>query len=366
MKRVLVLNKSNPGGVAWFRVNAPWSAVQKQFRDEIVVDFTSIQNGDKGPSWPDFVQYDWFVVHSPTHPKILKMIEEALYFGCRLWIDFDDLVMSVPTSNAASRFFDDNSTRVSMSAVAMALQNNGVVSVSTSALKDEIESRLKMRTKKSVRVIQNAHDDCFVDIPPSARPANIVPHVVWRGSGTHDGDLLPVRNAFRDFQIKKVGDKMTGIRYIFFGHLPYMFEKIRGGHLEIKNVKSLKNGMKPEDNAIYIPWNQNFMSYQIQLRGTSPDYIVVPLVDDAFNRCKSNIAWIEATNAGAVTIAPSYLPEFADLPCIHYKTEAELAKILRSIAGGKDMKGDMLERSRELLNEKYRLSDMARRRFELL
>jgi hypothetical protein len=74
--------------------------------------------------------------------------------------------------------------------------------------------------------------------------------------------------------------------------------------------------MKPEDNAIYIPWNQNFMSYQIQLRGTSPDYIVVPLVNDAFNRCKSNIAWIEATNAGAVTIAPSYLPEFRG-PAMH-------------------------------------------------
>ena len=33
----------------------------------------------------------------------------------------------------------------------------------------------------------------------------------------------------------------------------------------------------------------------------------VPLIEDGMNRCKSNIAWIEATAAGAVTIAPDWV-----------------------------------------------------------
>jgi hypothetical protein len=33
---------------------------------------------------------------------------------------------------------------------------------------------------------------------------------------------------------------------------------------------------------------------------------IVPLRDNAFNRCRSNLAWIEATCAGAVVIAPDW------------------------------------------------------------
>ena len=40
-----------------------------------------------------------------------------------------------------------------------------------------------------------------------------------------------------------------------------------------------------------------------------PNFVVVPLQDDPFNRCKSNIGWLEATYFGAVCLA-SCLPEF--------------------------------------------------------
>jgi hypothetical protein len=46
----------------------------------------------------------------------------------------------------------------------------------------------------------------------------------------------------------------------------------------------------------------------------NPNIFIYTLKDTQFNRAKSNISWIEATYAGAAVIAPSFLPEFANMP----------------------------------------------------
>ena len=48
--------------------------------------------------------------------------------------------------------------------------------------------------------------------------------------------------------------------------------------------------MKPQDPIYYFN----------NLRYTKPRAIITPLVEDVFNECKSNIAYLEATMAGAL------------------------------------------------------------------
>lgn len=354
-----------PGGVAWYRVNSPWAAVSKIFREEVQVDFLKL-DASNPPKWPDLIEYDLFFVHSPTHEKILKVLEECVFYGVKIWVDFDDLIFDIPTSNAAGRFFNKGTSQIAASAIAMAVANGGIVSVSTEALRENIIPRFNGILPTDIHVIPNAADDVFHGFRPHRHPYSDPPVVLWRGSGTHDGDLASVRDAFRDFPIKKKDNKMTGIRYCFFGHLPWVFEKRYGGHLEIKNIKDLQGPSIANETALYFPWQGDMKTFRTQMRGFSADYVVVPLVDDAFNRSKSNIAWLEATEAGAVTIAPASLPEFASQPVITYKSEADLAKIFRQIAGGKDLRGDLLEESIAVIEDKFRLSDVSRKRMEVL
>jgi hypothetical protein len=117
-------------------------------------------------------------------------------------------------------------------------------------------------------------------------PQNGVNIVLWRGSSTHQGDMMAYRDAFQEFD---------NIEYHFWGMAPDLFVgKQYGGHLESWHYK---------------PTEQGIPRYFQNLSLLKPNYLVVPLEDTVFNRCKSKIAWLEATRAGAVCLA-SALPEF--------------------------------------------------------
>ncbi len=103
---------------------------------------------------------------------------------------------------------------------------------------------------------------------------------------------------------------------------------------EIVNI-----AIKHEDHTFgflnYNPWfitekidNSRFFKgidirqYFLQLQKERPKLLIVPLVDNEFNRSKSNIAWIEATLCGAVCIAPDF-PEWRKPGVITYKDDKE-------------------------------------------
>jgi hypothetical protein len=67
------------------------------------------------------------------------------------------------------------------------------------------------------------------------------------------------------------------------------------------------------------------------LANTAPRIMMVPLADTAFNRCKSNIAWLEATGAGAAVLAPAW-PEWGS--CYWYQGPDDFASVLESMLGG--------------------------------
>lgn len=60
------------------------------------------------------------------------------------------------------------------------------------------------------------------------------------------------------------------------------------------------------ENYTYIG-DLDIRSYFACIKQIKPSLFIVPLIDNKFNRGKSNISWIEATYAGAVTLAPVWL-----------------------------------------------------------
>jgi hypothetical protein len=77
---------------------------------------------------------------------------------------------------------------------------------------------------------------------------------------------------------------------------------------------------------------KDIIHYFTNVKEILPSLMTVPLDDTLFNRCKSNIAYIEASYFGAVTLAPAW-EEWKDLPGIlTYTDNASFLEGIRKIA----------------------------------
>jgi hypothetical protein len=64
------------------------------------------------------------------------------------------------------------------------------------------------------------------------------------------------------------------------------------------------------------------------LHELAPWCVIVPMVDNAFNRCRSNLPILEATSAGAVALGKN-LPEYVEAGAWHYDTPTAFGNALR-------------------------------------
>jgi glycosyltransferase involved in cell wall biosynthesis len=119
------------------------------------------------------------------------------------------------------------------------------------------------------------------EVPPGRRV-----QILWYGSATHRGDLELIEEPLRQI-IEKYKQK---IRLTFWGDsLPALVRDYFGTY--VQTLEAIPAG-----------------SFYGQLKTLQPDICLAPLADHPFNRCKSNIKWLESTLAGAAVIASNIEP----------------------------------------------------------
>jgi len=275
--KIAVLAKSQNNAVWFYRV-LPWLYMGRQFVD---IDARVVHHGNMQAFEAMIPGFDVLVIHSPNTDQDLRAMHLAKAYNVRIVVDYDDLIFQVPNVNPAHQHHGKPEIMENaLNCYKLADQ----ITVSTDALADYIEQTFNKRPE----VVNNAHNDfIFPSFPAKMNePQNGVNIVLWRGSSTHQGDMMAYRDAFQEFD---------NIEYHFWGMAPDLFVgKQYGGHLESWHYK---------------PTEQGIPRYFQNLSLLKPNYLVVPLEDTVFNRCKSKIAWLEATRAGAVCLA-SALPEF--------------------------------------------------------
>jgi len=268
MKKIFVNTPYSSDANSFWRCMGPLSYMAKQSEGEIQVDLPI--DGTK-IYWDRLDKYDLIFMHRPCSDQDLLLLQMARLQNIPVWSDYDDWLFHLPPWNPhRGSYHDPNRQQI----IAACIACSDIVTVTTGALVESL-SRLNPR----VLIVPNAYRS---DLFPYSK---ILPErksiYVWRGTNTHEGDVLPLSFAF----------KSLSRPVHFLGGPPY----------------SLTSQMKEGQYQIVPPVNP--ILYWKNIHEMAPKVWLCPLNDHYFNHCKSNISWIEAMHAGAVCVAPD-LPEW--------------------------------------------------------
>lgn len=248
-------------------------------------------------NWAIIGEVDAVFLQRPYKGVHVTIAELARAMGRPVWVDYDDDLFAVPLDNPSHRLYELENTRRNVAKLASIAD---VVTVSTAAL----EQRFR-KLNGDVRIVPNAWNrELFGDMVEA--PGHL-PHVMWRGSHTHQQDMLDYAA-----QIVDVAERFERWSFTFIGWTPFMVVRYMRG--EQANVV---DHLDPID-------------YHAFIRKIHPSICIVPLSDNEFNKAKSNIAWLEATSAGAVTLAP-HMPEWQRPGVVTYSGPDEFRDRLSKI-----------------------------------
>lgn len=238
-----------------------------------------------GINWPVVKMHDVVFMQRPSRAGDLQIATMAKENHKPLWIDYDDNLFNIPTDNPTYPVYCNIQTRDRITTL---LQMADVVTVSTPFI-----ATIYQTLNRNIKIIPNAIDDVLIqNHQPKLSYENRKKTIMWRGSKTHDRDLMSVAH-----QIIQFSKEHEDFEWTFVGANPWFITD---------NVKNAK-----------VDYGRDIPGYFRFLKEQQPGYFICPLAHNDFNRSKSNIAWIEATFAGAPCLAPD-LEEWKMPGCLNY------------------------------------------------
>jgi hypothetical protein len=278
-----------------------------------------------------------FFMQRPFTKNHVVKAEIARDTGFKLWLDYDDYLLDVPTDNPTYKVYGKDEVRKNVEKL---ISLAHVITVSTKYLKELYE---KNHPGKYV-VINNAYEHTLFNHYRKPKPDPRCKLMAWRGSATHHKDVMgyaaPIISTSRDPMFKDWIWRMMG-----------------------DNLWFLTDLMPPD----LVHWSEgiDIIEYFRHIYEIFPAAFMVPLNNSNFNRSKSNITWIEATHAGAVTIAPKW-EEWDNPGVLTYKNQTEYGDLLKAVMKGEVDIEKNVQQSWEYIHDKYLLSQASAKRKEVL
>lgn len=253
--------------------------------------------------------------------------------GKPIWVDYDDNLFDVPDDNPTYKFYMTAQVKKNLRFI---INNSDIVTTSTLELLKEILNNTDTLLMSKFFVIPNAlHDEFPLTLPETNVKTR---NILWRGSLTHENDLYQYRNEISRIAI---GD----CQLTFFG--------------------SKHHFIKAEiPDAIFVDPKPLIYYFEF-LQSRQWAISIVPLVDNIFNRCKSNINWIESTYAGAVTLAPDW-PEWNKPGVVNYTSKEDFYIKLFGMLNSPIMLADKYQESKNYINENLLLTKVNEKRVTIL
>lgn len=265
-------------------------------------------------TWDFVAGCDAVIIQRPATGAYLQFAKLVKAMGRPLWVEWDDDYTCIPVSNASFSEYNADALRPVLKELCWLAD---FISVAT----PELGRRLPKTSQGKTSVIPNAvmpvyrakgqnFEPWFHDTPRERR-------VTWRGTDTHDEDLATIMPVLAELSRLPQLSKWL---WHFSGGAPWeVHDAIPKERLE----------QSPFCGPVFfVPMLSVFAPY----------VHLCPLKPNAFNLCKSNLAWIEASCAGAAVLAPDS-EEWRRPGIINYTTRQDfkekLLEALHTFDGGK-------------------------------
>lgn len=227
-------------------------------------------------NWSTYLAGAVLIMHRPCNNDHVNMIMLANRANCKIIIDYDDNLFQVNQYNPTFWFYQDMKINI-----LKCLRMADAVWVTTEGVKNAY-----YKFNQNTVVIPNAHNDYLFPVAEKKSFNTNTKYVLWRGGTTHEEDLYE-----RAHQLIDIINSNQNWTFNFWGHC-FTYLEMRCGNNYIRK--------DPVDTLQYF---ESLLDY-------NPNVMIFPLANNEFNKCKSNISWMEATYAGAAFFGNTDLPEF--------------------------------------------------------
>lgn len=250
---------------------------------------------------------DVVFLQRPAGIEHLQIMDMAKLLKIPVWIDYDDNLFCLSPSNPQYHIYNNDQTK---RVIMELLKHADAISVSTLQLAKDLIAYVPEHGK--IHIIPNALNDYVLTDQPKFNPDKKL--VLWRGSSSHQGCLHEHSEAIVDVALKHKDWKFQ-----FMGYNPWFI---------LNKIGEQGRFVDPVE----------ILAYHRVIRNENPNISIVALNDNPFNRCKSNIAWLEGMYSGAICLGPNW--EEWDKPgIINYSNKKEFQSHLDDMLSGDS--GDM-------------------------
>lgn len=318
MKKLLFLNYSNTDACAHYRS----MGIAKDLAKQAGVDITVLEYRET--YLDDTLQgIDMVMLQRPCTADTLAICRFAKEVGITVWCDFDDNLLSVPSHHVNYLAYGSEEVR---GYVKGCLELADVVTVTNKALQEVYGAY-----NKNTIIVPNALNS---DKPK--RAANDANVIAWRGGDSHRLDIQSVSK-----EINAATMRFRDWKFAYMGNKPIFLPKFPN----VEHILPMKV--------------QEYMDY---LYNFAPKVLQVPLVDDKFNRGKSECAGIEAVHCGSACLVPSWW----NIPAIKYSTPEEYATALNAMLSGEIDLAALNALAWEYVQDNWLLENVNKLRCEIL
>ena len=296
--RIVFLNPDRGHTCSFYRSGGIAKGLRNLLGADYSIDVVCWQ--DISTDWQTIANYDLIMLQRPYHQAAVEFCKHVKQMNVKLWVDYDDNLFVVSPENRAWPIFDDPNTKTNVkNMIALA----DVVSVTNEDLKQAL-----LPINKNIVIVPNAFNDDIFNINRVIEKRNNT--IVWRGSDTHIYDIMGYAPA-----ITMCSREHPEFEFNYIGYNPWFLE-------QTKNVCFLRA--------------MDVVDYFDNVFRLKPLGVQVPLHENIFNRCKSNIAYIEGSYWGAVCLTPEW---WGHLPgAITYTDNQSYYDALKNIlTGGVDV-----------------------------
>jgi len=207
--------------------------------------------------------------------------------------DVDDLYTAPPTYNSAVNFYGNPNlgSKQTIQNVLRIVNLVDIFTVSSYDLKKEIEKfggtcKVKVISTYVPKSIYKPYT--YAKETPSKTGK---PKIVWAGSTSHFNN-------------------------VDMGDFALIFDLIHNTHNEfdwnimgMNTSNSIPDWFKPlQDKVTFTPWTRSIHSFPTQLKELNADFGIAPLLNNDYNRCKSNIKLLDYASSDMVAITSKLAP----------------------------------------------------------